>query len=49
MSNQFAEKIKCTKCGTEINYDPSEMCLHCWCKSNNLECQCGCQNEEFER
>ena len=31
--------------GKKADYDESEMCLHCWCKSMNLECQCGCQNE----
>jgi len=49
MSHQVNEKMICCNCDNEADYDESGMCLHCWCKSMNLECQCGCQNQEFER
>ena len=48
MSNQTLEKMICCNCGNETDYDESELCLHCWCESRNLECQCGHQNEECE-
>ena len=35
----------CCNCGTKQPYDESGMCLHCWCKSMKVECQCGCQND----
>lgn len=42
--------IKCAVCGLECLKDLSELCLHCWCVSNNLVCECGCiqaQDESF--
>lgn len=41
-------KMICVNCGSKTDYDKSELCLHCFCKSRNLECQCGCQNMEAE-
>lgn len=40
----------CSKCGDffEIK-DPSQLCLHCFCMMYNLQCQCGCQNEELDQ
>ena len=34
--------MNCAACGLECSFDQSELCLHCWCDSRNLECQCGC-------
>lgn len=47
MSNQVNRKMICCNCNEEKDYDESCMCLHCWNKSMNLTCQCGCQNEEL--
>ena len=34
--------MKCTTCDIICDYDESEQCLHCWCISNNIECECSC-------
>ena len=39
------EEKKCSNCGCSVDDDPSGLCLHCFCESRNLECQCGCQND----
>ena len=46
MSHQVNKKMICCNCGNESDYDESCMCLHCWTKSMNLECDC--KNEECE-
>ena len=41
--------MKCVICEVDFDYyDESKQCLHCWCISHNLECQCGCTEEELE-
>jgi len=44
------DKMLCSCCGLECQKDPSDLCLHCFCETRNLECQCGCvqaQDENF--
>ena len=31
---------KCLNCEKEIEYDNSNLCLHCWCEASNMSCQC---------
>ena len=32
-------------CQTDTGGNIDTICLHHWCESANMECQCGCQNE----
>lgn len=42
MTETNFEGMKCVTCGIVCDHDDTNQCLHCWCISHNLECQCGC-------
>lgn len=42
-------RMICANCQIPIDYDESGLCLHCFCDSENLACQCSeCKNNEYE-
>ena len=39
--------MNCVTCGIICDYDDSKQCLHCWCISNNIECECAYIDEDY--
>ena len=45
---QVLKEWKCLNCEKEMEYDNSNLCLHCWCEANNMSCQCGYAEEDID-
>jgi len=46
MKTEELKEWKCLNCEKEIEYDSSNLCLHCWCEANKMSCQCGCEESK---